>query len=299
MTFTTRSWSSTTVLLCAFLWQSCQSNFLSATQEEEPTASISSASAVHQNASDGDPAMRPLTFPSASLTACVPSSSLSTPLLSVSLAKAEEALFTPAAMSSSPTEYDLSAVAMPGASLAAPLDNTPDRASSPDVSRVCESKVEAVLREMPGEEGKDSKPSAKRRHPTLAPGGDLANKKLCIGERTEPDKAKETAKDVRSLSLKTLGEREGGPCVEQREQSGDPLTILLDVASLQPDKAIQFLDVLLVAAQDEDCRQQALEALGKVAQASPDMFSECLPSLRAAAKGADKDVRLIALKTLG
>jgi hypothetical protein len=77
------------------------------------------------------------------------------------------------------------------------------------------------------------------------------------------------------------------------------LNVLLAMAESEPDKAVEFLDVLLVAAQDNSCRQQALEALGKVPQASPNMFSACLPSLRAAAKEGDKDVRLLVLKTLG
>jgi hypothetical protein len=79
----------------------------------------------------------------------------------------------------------------------------------------------------------------------------------------------------------------------------DVLNILLTMAGSEPTKAIQLLDVLLVAAQDNDCRQQALKALGQVAQASPNMFSACLPSLRAAARAGDKDVCLLALKTLG
>jgi hypothetical protein len=94
-------------------------------------------------------------------------------------------------------------------------------------------------------------------------------------------------------------EIEGRHCVEQREQSEDPLTILLDVAGSDPDRAVEFLDVLLVAAQNNNCRRQALETLGKVTKASPNMLSECLPSLRTAAKEGDKDVRLLALKTLG
>jgi hypothetical protein len=295
MMFPTRFWSSTAVLLYALLLQNCQSNALRAT-EEELAASLSSASAMHQRTSIGLPAMRSLTSPSAPLTDHVPSSSLSTPLL----ANTEEALSTPAAMGNSPTEsYDLPAVAMLGASRAVPLGNTLDRAFSPDGSRVCMSKLEGVLRAVPSDEEEASKLSAKRRYSTLAPEDDLANKESRAGERAELGKAKEVAKDARLLAVKTLGEGERRPCAEQRGRSGDPLTILLDVASLKPDRAVQFLDVLLVAAQDKDCRQQALEALGKVVQASSDMFPECLSSLRAAAKGADKDVRVLALKTLG
>jgi hypothetical protein len=293
MTFTIRFWSSTTALLCALLLQNCQPSALRATKEEELSAISASVSAMRQRTSIEPSAMRSLTSPSASFTDHLPSSSLSTPL-----ANAEEALFTLAATGDSPTEsYDLPTVVMSRASRAVPLGNALDHASSPDGSRVCKSKVEGVLREVPGEEGEGSKLSAKRRYSTLAPEDDLANKELRAGGRAELDKAKESAKDVCLLAVKMLWE--GEPCVEQRGRSWDPLTILLDVANSRPDRAIQFLDVLLVAAQDKDCRQQALEALGKVAQASSDMFSECLPSLRAAAKGADKDVRLLALKALG
>jgi hypothetical protein len=90
------------------------------------------------------------------------------------------------------------------------------------------------------------------------------------------------------------GERWEKKCVRR-----DTLSALLAMAGSEPDKATEFLDVLLIAAQDKDFRQQALEALGKVAKASPDMFPTCLSSLRAAAKEGDKDVRLLALKTLG
>jgi hypothetical protein len=117
---------------------------------------------------------------------------------------------------------------------------------------------------------KDSKPSTKRRSTNL--GDELA-------KRNKPVRAEE---------------RREYRCVLR-----DALNILLAMAASEPNKAIQFLDVLLVAAQDKGFRQQALEALGKVAKASPNMFSACLPSLRAAAKEGDRDVRLLALKTLG
>jgi hypothetical protein len=77
------------------------------------------------------------------------------------------------------------------------------------------------------------------------------------------------------------------------------LNVLLAVAESEPAEAIQFLDLLLVAAQDNGCRQQALKALGQVAKASLNMFSECLPFLRAVAKARNKEGRLLALKILG
>jgi hypothetical protein len=88
-------------------------------------------------------------------------------------------------------------------------------------------------------------------------------------------------------------------CVVERCVCRATLSTLLDVAKLAPDKAAEFLEVLLVAAKDKHFRQDSLEALGKVAQATPGRVSQCLSSLRAAAKDKDKDVRLLALKTLG
>jgi hypothetical protein len=79
----------------------------------------------------------------------------------------------------------------------------------------------------------------------------------------------------------------------------DTLSVLLDVAKSAPDKAAEFLEVLLVAAKDKHFRQDSLEALDKVARATPGRISQCLSSLRAAAKDEDKDVRSLALKTLG
>jgi hypothetical protein len=97
----------------------------------------------------------------------------------------------------------------------------------------------------------------------------------------------------------TEEEARGGERREQSCANRDTLGALLTMAGSEPDRATESLDVLLVAAQDNGFRQQALEALGKVAKASPDMFSRCLPSLRAAAKEEDKEVRLLSFKTLG
>jgi hypothetical protein len=86
---------------------------------------------------------------------------------------------------------------------------------------------------------------------------------------------------------------------EQEHVRRDTLNLLLAIAGSEPDKASAFLEVLLVAVKDKHCRQKALRALGKVSQAAPDWVSECLPSLRAAARSGDRDVRLPALGTLG
>jgi hypothetical protein len=258
---------------------------------------------MHQRAFSEPLVMRSLTSSSASLTARV------TPSYFPTILANEEALSssppglvarqTPAAVDNSPkAPYNLPVAARLRASRAVPLGNKLG-SSFPDGPRVCVSKVERVLREMPSDEKRDSKPPFKQRSTNLALEYNLADKELRAGKGAKPYQAQERDKEGRLLALKTPEEIEEKHCEEKRGQSGDPLTILLDVASSKPDKAIQFLDVLLVAVQDDDCRQQALEALGKVAQASPDMFSECLPSLRAAAKEGDKDVRLLALKTLG
>jgi hypothetical protein len=244
----TRSWGNATVLLCALLLQDCQSNSLRATEEDRPEVDRSSASAGRKRPSGELPTMQSLTLPSASPAAHVLPSRFSTTLAhKQGLSASPSTLAAMGNLSAAP--HDLPAAAVPSASYAVPLGNKLG-ALPPDGARVCVSKVEGLLREIPSEE-EDSKPPAERRYSNLAPGDGLANKRVRAGEEVEPA------------------------------------------------EAIRFLDVLLVAAQDNNSRQQALEALGKMAQASPNVFSECLPSLRAAAKARDKDVRLLALKTLG
>jgi hypothetical protein len=281
MIFTTRPWSSTAALLSVLLLQNCQLHSVSVidTDEEgEPAASPSFASAMRERTPSEPMAMQPLALPSASLAVHVSPSSLSTTLpheQDSSTAPSSRALSpstfsTRAIVNFSTAPYDLPSVAMPRASYAAPLGNKLGNLS-PDGSRVCVSKVEGVLRGMTsGEEEKDSKPPAQQRSTNLASEDDLANKESRAEERREHV-------DIRR----------------------GVLGILLAMAGSEPDEATEFLDVLLVAAQDNNCRQQALEALSKVAQASPGMFSECLPSLRAATEAEDRDVRLLALKTLG
>jgi NACalpha-BTF3-like transcription factor len=243
MILITRSWGNATVLLCALLLQNCQSNSLRATEEDRLEGDSSSASARRKRASSELSTMQSLTLPSASPAAHVPPSRFSTTLAhKQDLSTSPSTLATMANLPTAPHDLPV------GASYAVPLGNKLGALSTDD-SRMCVSKVEGVLREMPSEE-EDSKPPAERRYLNLAPGDELANKRRA-GEEVEPA------------------------------------------------KAIQFSDVLLVAAQDNNCRQQALEALGRIAQASLNMFSECLPSLRAAAKARNKAVRLLALKTLG
>jgi hypothetical protein len=123
---------------------------------------------------------------------------------------------------------------------------------------------------VPSDEEEDSKPPARRKSPS--PEDELVKcpKKACHGERREQ------------------------ACIRR-----DTLNILLEMAGSEPDKASNFLEVLLVAVTDKHCRQKALRALGRVAQASPDRVSECLPSLRAAARNEDREVRLTALRVLG
>jgi hypothetical protein len=121
---------------------------------------------------------------------------------------------------------------------------------------------------MPSDEEEDSKLPARRKSPS--PDDELAqcHKKARHGER-------------------------------QERVCRDTVNILLEMAGSEPDKASDFLEVLLAAVKDRNCRQQALRALGRVAQASPDRVSECLPSLRAAARHEDREVRLTVLKILG
>jgi hypothetical protein len=282
MMLTTRCRGSMAAFLCALLLQNCQSHSVSVIEDtdekERPAAGTSSASAMRPSTSSEPLAMRPLTLPSASPAAHV------SPFLSSKTSAQQDRSATFSSCSLSPSApstlatvsdspkgpYDLPAAASPGASHAVPLGNTSGHASSPGSSRACASKVEEVLREMPSDEEEDPKPPAKRRSTNLNDELDGRNKQVCAEEGRE-----------------------------YRCVCRDVLTILLGVASSQPDEAIQFLEVLLVASQDSGCRQQALEALGKVTQASPNMFSACLPSLRTAAKVRDKDVRLLALKILG
>jgi hypothetical protein len=311
MMFITRFWSGTAVVLCALLLQSCQSHSVSGIDpdEEKELAVVgpSSASSTHQRTLSKPVAVQPLTPSSTSLAAHVSRSRFSkTPAHEQDRSTAPSSrLLSPSALSTLVTidnfptaPYNLPAAIGSRNSHAVPLGKKLGH-SSPDGPGVCVSKVGEALREVNGDAAGDSKLLAKQRSTNLAPKGYLANERVRAGESAEPDRAKEAAKDVRLLAVKTLEEVGEKHCVEQQGQRGDPLTILLDVASSKPDKAIQFLDVLLVAAQDNHCRRQALEAFGKVAQASSGMFSECLPFLRAAAKAEDKDVRLLALKTLG
>jgi hypothetical protein len=308
MMLTTRCWGVTMVLLCALLLQNCQSHSARATEEKEPVVSPSSASAMRLRTPSESLTVRYLTSLSTSPATRVSSSHLSTPLASeqaLSTTLSSSALIPSASsalttMNNSPkAPYNLPASAMQRVFYAVLLGDRLDHALSPDNPRVRVSKVEGVLREVPGDEEENSRPPFKQRSTNLAPGDNLVDKEHAE-EGAEPDRAREGAKDVRLLALKMLGEVAGKHCVEKWRQSGDPLTILLDMASSKPGKAIQFLDVLLVAAQDNDCRQQALEALSRVPQASPGMLSECIPSLRAAAaKAGDRNIRLLALKTLG
>jgi hypothetical protein len=123
---------------------------------------------------------------------------------------------------------------------------------------------------MPSDEEEDSKPRARRQ--SSSPDAELAqcHKKARPGEEQEPEHLRR-----------------------------DTLNHLLDIAGSDPDKASAFFEVLLVAVKDKHCRQKALKALGTVSQAAPAWISECLPSLRAATRSGDRDIRLSALKTLG
>ena len=218
---TARFWVSTTVVLCALLFQNCQSNFLSATAEEGPAASTSPSSITHQHAS---------------------SESLAVGSLSVSSA-------TAAHVSSSYLMKSL-------------FDSNGEELSMmPSIHSLSSSELSTV-----SDSPEDSESPAKYRAVSMA--------------------LKHSNKEVRDEE-------------EQRYIRRATLGILLSIAGVEPDKAAGFLEVVLVAAQDKEFRQQALEALGNVSKASPDMLSEGFSFLHAAAQQGDKDIRLLALKTFG
>jgi hypothetical protein len=281
--FTSRYWGGgVVVVLCTLLSQNCQPHSVSVIdtdEEEEPVAGPSSfVSTMCQCASSESLAMRSLAPPSAFSAACVASSRLSMTLANekmLSTASPTRLLNPPARrilaiVGNSPrAPYNLPAAEVLRASHVVLLEKT-GYTFSPDSPCVCVSRVEGVLGEMPSDEEENSKPFTKQRSSSLTPEDERANKKVRIGESRE-----------------------------RRYIRQNVLNMLLAMAGSEPSKAAQLLDFLLVAAQDNDFRQQALEAFGKVAKASPDMFSACLPSLRAAAKAVDKDVRLLSLKTLG
>ena len=113
----------------------------------------------------------------------------------------------------------------------------------------------------------------------------------------EEDPWQESEDGITILESAHLGTVDAAPV--QEHVCRDTLNTLLAIAGSDPDKASTFFEVLLVAVKDKHCRQKALRALGKVSQAAPAWISECLPSLRAAARSGDRDVRLPALRTLG
>jgi HEAT repeat protein len=82
---------------------------------------------------------------------------------------------------------------------------------------------------------------------------------------------------------------------------GAALEALAKVVQAVPDIALQFLEVLLVAIQNQnkDVRVTALEALVEVARAVPGMVPQCLEALVANAMDQDGDVRCVVLEALG
>jgi hypothetical protein len=266
---TTRFWGGTTVLLCTLLFQDCQPSSLSVTEEEAP--------AIRQRASSGGPATQSLAPLSASPVAHIPLSRFSTTPATkqtpstapYSLPLSPLARHVLVAVGNYRAPYNLQPASGPMVSHAVPLGNTPGHAPSPDGPRVYLGRT-GLLGGMPSDEKENAKPPTKRR-PT-----DLDD---------EVAKGNEKARD--------------GEGCEQGYIRRDALNTLLCIAVSAPDKAAEFLEISLAAAQDNQFRQQALEALGKVAQAPSDMLSARLPSLRAAAKEGDKAVRLLALRILG
>jgi hypothetical protein len=272
------------VLLCALLLQNCHPNSVRATEEKEPATGVSPGSAMRQRASSEPLAMQSLTpLGYSPVVSALPFRSLTTSASGKELSAAPSScplsplvLSTLAAMGNSPTApCDLPVEAIPRVYRAVPLGNKSDHApssSSPRVYLGKIGKIKRMLRGMPSDAEADSKPPAKRRPSDL--GDELArhNEKVRDEER---------------------GER--------GSVHRDALNALLDVAGSEPDKVTQFLKVLRSDVQDDHSHRQALEleALSKVAKASPAMFSRCLPSLRSTAEAESGDVRLLALRALG
>jgi hypothetical protein len=349
---TTRFWGATTMLLCALLWQNCQSNSLRAVEEKRPEE-------TPLESGWPPPASETLTqpidcFPSPPPTTAMyqPKVLLTVPPLpllpgfSLSTAFAD----TPLSVSVHPTASTtpsrnllvapdrLPLAAMPRASHAAPLRNTPNGTSSSVFTaafgeRVRFSQVEGQWRATL--QRNDGSSASQRTFPAVGPAdvgsflswlqgqdrGTLRARVHLLKQMPQapygpcvylgevgllgglPDDEEEDAKPPAKRPLPhlegALAESNKKTCTVEECVRRTILNILLDVAKLAPDKAAEFLEVLLVAAKDKGFRQNSLEALGKVAQATPGRVSQCLSSLRAAAKDEDKDVRLLALKTLG
>jgi hypothetical protein len=348
---TTQFWGSTAVLSCALLLQSCQSNSLSAIEEEGPAKAP--LQAVGQ-----PPASETLAQPigclssSPSATAAyqpkVPSAASPLPILpesspSAAFADAPSSMGIHASARMTPSTHILATpdhrplAVMPRAAHAMPLRNTFNHALSSvftaasgervrfsqvegqwqatvqagaDVSTlqrtlpvVGPADVGSFLSWLQGQDRRTSRARIHILHTLQAPYGPCVylDEVGLLGGL--PDDEEEDAKPPAKRPLPhledTLAESNKKACTAEECVRRTTLSTLLDVAKLAPDKAAEFLEVLLVAAKDKGFRQDSLEALGKVAQATPGRVSQCLPSLRAAAKDEDKDVRLLALKTLG
>jgi hypothetical protein len=348
---TTRFWGATTVLLCALLWQNCQSSSLRAVEEKRPEETpLESGGQLPASETLTQPIGYFSSLPSTTATCQppIPSAASSLPLLpgfSLSTAFAD----TPLSVSVHPTASTtpsrnllvapdrLPLAAMPRAAHAMPLRNTFNHALSSVFTaasgeRVRFSQVEgqwratvqagadvsASQRTLPvvgppdvgsflswlqGQDRRTSRARIHILHTPQAPYGPCVylDEVGLLGGL--PDDEEEDAKPPAKRPLphleNALAESSKKTCTAEECVRRATLGTLLDVAKLAPDKAAEFLEVLLVTAKDKGFRQDSLEALGKVVQATPGRVSQCLPSLRAAAKDEDKDVRLLALKTLG
>jgi hypothetical protein len=344
-----RFWSSATVLLCALLFQNCQSSFLNATEEDGPAGS-SSAVSIRRRAFSEPPDRRSLTSSSAYPAGRISLSHFakapthkkdSSAVPSFRSLRLPEPYTRPIVSNPSAAPYHLPAAAMPRASRAVPLGNNSGYA--PSLVFAAASGEYVRFGQIDGrwyaavQAGYRRSPALQYALPVVGPadvgnflfwlqGQDQCASRGCIhilrmpqapygsyvylgrsglwreAPSDEAKNAKPPAQQRSSDLDNELAKRNKPVRAEERRARRcrrDALNILLAMARHEPDKAAQFLDVLLVAAQDKAFRRQTLEALGNVSKASSDMFSECLPSLHAAAKKGDKDVRLLALKTLG
>jgi hypothetical protein len=344
---TTRFWRATAVLLCALLWQNCQSNSLRAVEEKSPEG-------TPLESGWPPPASETLTqqpidyLPSATAAyqLKVPSTASPLPILpesspSAAFEGAPSSMEIHASTRMTPSTHILAAsapltlAAMPGASHAAPLRNTPNGTSSSvftaasgervrfsqvegqwqatvqtgaDVSTlqrtlpvVGPADVGSFLSWLQGQDRETSKARIHILHTSQAPYGPCVylDEVGLLGGL--PDDEEEDAKPPAKRPLPhlegALAESNKKACTVEECVRRATLNVLLDMAKSAPDKTAEFLEVLLVAAKDKGFRQDSLEALGKVAQATPGVVSQCLSSLRAAAKY--KDICMLALKTLG
>jgi hypothetical protein len=327
---TTRFWGATTGVLCALLLQNCQSQ-LSALEEESP-AKVLSQSGWQPPTSEAltQPLGYPLSLPlmTAAYQPKVPPTTPSLPLLPGASLPTAFAGATPSACirstaSTAPSRNSLTQdpcrpftastgelvhFQQVGSQWQAVVQGK-DRSYPPQrtLSVVSSCHIDALLSWLQSQASRTSRAHIHVLNTSQPPYGPcvyLGRAGLWGGmpsdeeENLKPPARRQSPSPEDEL-VKCHEKARHGERRKQEHVCRDTLNILLDMAGSEPDKASKFLEVLLVAVTDKHCRQKALRALGKVAQAAPDRVSECLPSLRAAARNGDREVRSPALRALG